>query len=107
MKNPRSFLLVFAFIVSFLTYAQEATKTHQVMASHDEVMAKMPNLAKLIGKLQPQVDSTKTGQKHQEAINALKTNNTAMMTWMQGSGEHFTADEMIKESTYRRKKDLA
>ena len=66
------------------------------MTAHDEVMAKMPHLVKLINALQPKADSTKTGQKHQDAIDGLKSSNKSMMTWMQGFGNRFTADEMLK-----------
>jgi len=66
------------------------------MTAHDEVMAKMPNLVKLVGKLKPKVDSTTIGQKYQAAIDGLKAGNTSMMNWMQGFGERFTADEMMK-----------
>lgn len=67
-----------------------------VVTAHDEAMAKMPHLVKLIGKLQPKVDSTNTGQTYQQAIDALKSSNKSMMLWMQGFGERFTADEMMK-----------
>jgi len=99
MKNPRFLLLVFTFAFSFLGYSQEPTKMKQVMDAHDEAMAEMPYLVKLVGQLQPKVDSTKSGQKHQEAIASLKTSNNSMMTWMQGFGERFTADEMMKGKT--------
>lgn len=96
MKNLRFLLFTATFLISLLSYAQESTQMQHVMSSHDEAMAKMPDLVRLIGKLQPQVDSTKTGQKYQTAIDGLKSSNTSMMTWMQGFGERFTADEMLK-----------
>lgn len=68
----------------------------QVMTAHDEVMTKMPKLVKLINALQPKVDTTQSGQKHQHAIDSLKSSNSSMMKWMQGFGKRFTADEMLK-----------
>lgn len=84
------------FLVSFSSYAQESTPMQQVITAHDEIMAKMPNLVKLINALQPKADSTQSGQKYQLAIADLKASNSSMMTWMQGFGERFTADEMLK-----------
>lgn len=96
MKNQRLLLLVCTFAFSLLSYTQEASKMEQLIATHDEVMAKMPYLVKLVGQLQPKVDDTQQGQAYQEAIAALKASNKSMMTWMQGFGERFTADEMMK-----------
>lgn len=96
MKNQRLLLLVFTFAFSLLSHAQEPSKMERLMDSHDEVMAKMPNLVKLVGQLQPKVDDSAKGQEYQEAIAALKASNKSMMTWMQGFGERFTADEMMK-----------
>jgi len=104
MKNLCTFLLVFTFIFSFSGYAQEPSQMQEVMTTHDEIMAKMPNLVKLIGQLQPKVDSTITGRKYQEAIDQLKASNKSMMTWMQGFGERFTADEMMKEKALSEEK---
>jgi len=59
MKNRYSFLLVFIFLFSLLSYAQDPSQMEKVMTAHDEVM-------------------------------------TSMMNWMQGFGERFTADEMMK-----------
>lgn len=62
MKNLRSFLLIFTFAFSSLSYAQEPSQMQKVITTHDEIMAKIPNLVKLIGKLEPKVDSTTTGK---------------------------------------------
>lgn len=96
MKSLRSLLFVFTFVFSIFGYAQEPFTMNMVIEAHDQAMAKMPELVRLVGKLQPKVDSTKTGQDYQNAITALKASNKSMMTWMQGFGERFTADEMMK-----------
>ena len=96
MKKIIPLIYILMFLVSFSSYAQESTPMQQVITAHDEVMAKMPNLVKLINALHPKADSTKSGQKYQLAIADLKASNSSMMTWMQGFGERFTADEMLK-----------
>lgn len=96
MKKIIPFIFIVLFLVSFSSFAQESTPMQQVITAHDEVMAKMPNLVKLINALHPKADKTKTGQKYQLAIDGLKSSNSSMMKWMQGFGERFTADEMLK-----------
>lgn len=96
MKKIILFIFAFLFLVTISSYGQESTTMQQVIAAHDEVMAKMPNLVKLINALQPKVDTTESGQKHQFAIDSLKSSNSSMMKWMQGFGKRFTADEMLK-----------
>lgn len=96
MKKIIHFIFICLFLVTFSSYGQESTPMQQVMTAHDEVMTKMPKLVKLINALQPKVDTTQSGQKHQHAINSLKSSNSSMMKWMQGFGKRFTADEMLK-----------
>jgi hypothetical protein len=96
MKKTITFIFILIFLATFSSYAQVSTPMQKVITAHDEVMAKMPNLVKLINTLHPKADSTKTGQKYQLAIADLKASNSSMMTWMQGFGERFTADEMLK-----------
>ncbi len=96
MKKTIPFIFILIFLATFSSYAQVSTPMQKVITAHDEVMAKMPNLVKLINTLHPKADSTKTGQKYQLAIADLKASNSSMMTWMQGFGERFTADEMLK-----------
>lgn len=109
MNKTSIFLLLTFFLISFQGLAQELTEMKEVVATHDEVMAKMPELVKLINQLQPKVDTTKKGQKYQLAIDDLKASNKSMMTWMQGFGERFTAEEMMKDAplTSQKKKWLA
>ena len=104
MKRIAYFIGISLFFLFFSSYGQELTPMQQVITAHDEVMAKMPNLVKLINALNPKVDSTKTGQKYQAAIDDLKTSNKSMMTWMQGFGSRFTADEMLKEKALSEEK---
>ena len=106
MKFTSCFLLVLTLTFSFLGYAQEPTQMQRVITAHDEVMDKMPHLVKLVNKLNPMVDSTEAGQRNQNAIDDLKTSNKSMMTWMQGFGERFTADEMMKGKTLSDKKKV-
>ena len=106
MKNLRSLLVACAFILNLSIYAQESTQMQQVMTAHDEVMDKMPDLVKLIGQLQPKADTTKAGRKYQKAINNLKASNKSMMVWMQGFGERFTADEMMKGKALTEEKQI-
>jgi hypothetical protein len=96
MKKIVSFIFIAIGLASFSSYGQETSQMKQVMTAHDEVMAKMPHLVKLINALQPKADTTQIGQKYQDAIDGLKTSNSSMMTWMQGFGKRFTADEMLK-----------
>ncbi|MFS4491692.1 hypothetical protein [Maribacter sp. 2308TA10-17] len=106
MKFTRLIFLVFTLIFSSLGYAQEATQMQRVITAHDEAMDKMPHLVKLVNKLNPLVDSTQVGKRNQEAIDDLKTSNKSMMNWMQGFGERFTADEMMKGKTLSDKKKV-
>ena len=76
----------------------------KIMTAHDEVMEKMPNLVKLINALKPKADTTQAGQKYQLAIDSLKQSNKSMMTWMQGFGSRFTADEMYERKALTEEK---
>ena len=68
-----------------------------VMTIHDEVMNKMGDIVSLVGKLQSStIDSSSVGKAKLVAIEDLRTSNKAMADWMQGFGERFTADEMMK-----------
>ncbi len=104
MKHIHAILLFLFLSSSFFSSAQNTTKMQQVLATHDVIMEKMPELVQLVSKLQPQVDSTKSGQKFQKAIDDLKSSNQAMMEWMQGFGERFTADEMMKNKALTEEK---
>ncbi|MGB7394387.1 MAG: hypothetical protein WA913_08345 [Pricia sp.] len=82
------------------TFAQdsekEQTKMEEVMDAYDQVMDRMPELAKLIGKLETKADASYEKQKYRDAIKDLKAANESMMDWMTGFGNRFEADEMMK-----------
>jgi len=66
-----------------------------VMQIHDEVMPKMGTLGKLVGELNPKIDSTEVGQKYEAAVKDLQESHKSMMTWMRGFGERFDSDEIL------------
>ncbi len=74
------------------------------MATHDEIMEKMPEIVQLVNQLKQNADTSNSSQQHQKAIDDLKASNQAMMTWMQGFGERFTADEMMKNKALTEEK---
>ena len=105
MKYSHLILSLFFFAFASLTYAQEPTEMQQVIDIHDEVMERMPTLGKLIHKLKPLADTTEEGETYQKAIDDLKASNTTMINWMQGLGERFTADEMLKGKALSKEKE--
>lgn len=72
------------------------TQMQEVMAIHDEVMPKMGEIGRLVGQLKPMVDSLGTDSPEGKAMRNLQDANKAMMDWMQGIGERFDADEIMK-----------
>jgi hypothetical protein len=68
----------------------------KVMAVHDEVMPKMGELGKLVGKLKPMADSLGMDSPQGKAMRDLQDANKSMMDWMQGIGKRFDADEIMK-----------
>lgn len=68
----------------------------QVMAIHDEVMPKMGRLGQLVGKLKPMADSLGLESPQGKAMKDLQDANRAMMDWMQGFGDRFDPDEIMK-----------
>lgn len=96
MKFTNAILIIFTFVLSYSNYGQEPSKMKQVISHHDEVMNKMPHLVRLVNKLQPLAKAHKEDARYQSAIDSLKKSNKSMAKWMQGFGERFTADEMIK-----------
>lgn len=96
-------------LISFLslTYciAQDTTvatntpsKMKQVVALHDEVMAKMGDLVKQVGHLQNKVNSSENKTVYKNAITDLKSANTNMMTWMHNFSDHFNMKEMLNDA---------
>lgn len=76
--------------------AEDPTQMQQVMAVHDEVMPKMATIGKLVGELNDKVDSTETGLKYDAAKKDLQAAHKTMMDWMQGFGNRFDSDEILK-----------
>lgn len=72
------------------------SKMEEVMVAHDEVMDKMPQLSRLINKLQTRANASYKKEKYEKAIADLKSANKSMMDWMQAFGQRFEADEMLK-----------
>lgn len=68
----------------------------QVMAIHDEVMPKMGKLGQLVGKLKPMADSLGLESPQGKAMKDLQEANMSMMDWMQGFGDRFDSDEIMK-----------
>ena len=84
------------------------TKMDSVMSAHDEVMDQMPELAKLISKLEVKAKEMKPNnqQAYLSASDDLKAANTAMMNWMIRFGERFKADEMYKGKPLTAQKEI-
>ncbi|HEA20363.1 hypothetical protein LCGC14_2582260 [marine sediment metagenome] len=75
---------------------KEQTQMQEVMQAHDQVMDRMPELAKLIGNLEVKGKKSDEKQKYDNAIKDLKAANKSMMDWMISFGKRFEADEMYK-----------
>jgi len=73
-----------------------ASQMEQVMAIHDEVMPKMGKIGKLVGQLKPMADSLGMDSPQGKAMRDLQDANKSMMDWMQGIGNRFDADEIMK-----------
>ncbi|NNE03894.1 MAG: hypothetical protein HKN52_12120 [Eudoraea sp.] len=98
MRNK--FVLFLAVSTLFLGCKDQNNTTglsqmEEVMAIHDEVMPKMSTIAKLVGELKSEVDSTDQGLKRAAAMEDLQDSHKAMMDWMQGFGKRFTSDEIL------------
>jgi len=97
----RSRLVLFIALFSLLLGCKDQNKTsglsqmQEVMAIHDEVMPQMSTLAKLVGELKSNADSTEQGLKYASSMEDLQDSHKAMMDWMQGFGSRFTSDEIL------------
>lgn len=76
----------------------------EVIASHNQVMSKMLDLSKLVGKLQPKVDKAKKDDKYAIAIEDLKAANKSMVVWMENFGHRFDVEEIMKEKKLTKEK---
>ena len=75
---------------------EEPTRMEQVMGIHDEVMPKMGTLGKLVGQLKPIADSLGAESIEAKAMKDLQLANKSMMDWMQGFGNRFDLEEIMK-----------
>ncbi len=106
MKKLQFLVVLTSLCICLFGFSQEPNKMQQVLASHEAVMEKMPELVILVGKLQSKADTTHAKEKYQTYIDSLKSANQAMMSWMQGFGERFTTDEMMKGKTLSEEKKV-
>lgn len=87
-------------LLSFSCKEEKETESNdlmkQVMAIHDEVMPKMGKLGQLVGKLKPMADSLGLESPQGKAMKDLQEANMSMMDWMQGFGDRFDSDEIMK-----------
>jgi len=95
-----TFTLVSAFLIlTSYSCKQEkkdgTNKMAEVMAAHDQLMAKMGTLTKLIGELNGKVDSTETATEYDAAKKDLQNAHKSMMDWMKGFGDNFDSDEIL------------
>ena len=74
---------------------ESITQMKNVIMIHDEVMADMGKLAKLVDELKGKVDTTETGKEYNRAMKDLQLAHTAMMDWMHGFGDRFDSDEIL------------
>lgn len=75
---------------------QEPDRMEVVLAVHDEVMPRMPEIGRLVARLKPLADSTEAGLPYLKAMKDLQGAHQAMMDWMKGFGDRFDYAE-IKE----------
>ncbi|TLP72927.1 hypothetical protein [Maribacter sp. ACAM166] len=75
---------------------EEPSQMEEVMNIHDEVMPKMGTLGKLVGQLKPIADSLGAESIEAKAMKDLQDANKAMMDWMQGFGNRFDVEEIMK-----------
>lgn len=100
----KNILIIASLFVVIVTACKEEKKEEtastenqmkKVMATHDEVMPKMGQIGRLVGKLKSKVDTTATGTEYGKAMKDLQDANTSMMDWMQGFGDRFDSDEIM------------
>ncbi|MCG2460205.1 hypothetical protein K8352_05555 [Flavobacteriaceae bacterium F89] len=98
MKNTIALAATFLVLFSFSCKQEKkdgTDKMTEVIALHDQLMAKMGTLTKLVGELNGKVDSTETGMKYDAAKKDLQNAHKAMMDWMKGFGDNFDSDEIL------------
>jgi hypothetical protein len=74
----------------------EMDQMKEVMAIHDEVMPKMATIGDLVSQLMEKTESPAGNSDYEAAMKDLQNAHQAMMEWMQGFGERFDSDEILK-----------
>jgi hypothetical protein len=72
------------------------TLMQEVIAIHDSVMPKMPEIGRLVAELKPLADSTAKGVAYKNAMEDLQAAHTSMMDWMKGFGDRFDYAETME-----------
>jgi len=75
---------------------QESNRMEVVLAVHDEVMPRMPEIGRLVARLKPMADSTEAGLPYLRAMKDLQDAHQAMMDWMKGFGDRFDHAEIME-----------
>lgn len=110
MKKTLVFLILACCITFFSCKEgkkeEGVTQMQEVMAIHDEVMPKMGEIGRLVGQLKPIADSLGMDSPEGKVMRNLQDANKAMMDWMQGIGQRFDADEIMKGKALTEEKQL-
>ncbi len=102
MISKKIILSLFSVFIFAFTACKEEKKEEgpsqmkQVMDIHDEVMPKLGKIGQLVGKLKPMADSLGMDSPQAKAVRDLQDANRSMMDWMQGIGNRFDVDEIMK-----------
>ena len=72
------------------------SQMEEVIAVHDEVMPEMKTIANLVAELKPLADSTGQDSQYAVAMQDLQAAHQSMMDWMQGFGNRFDHEEIMK-----------
>ncbi len=76
--------------------ADASDRMEEVIAVHDEVMPEMKTIANLVAELKPLADSTGADSRYAAAMEDLQEAHQSMMDWMQGFGDRFDHEEIMK-----------
>ncbi len=93
-------LILFLLVVNYSCKDNEKnvgpTQMQEVMAVHDEMMPKMGTIGNLISKLDLKIKETDSALIFIKARKDLRDANVSMMNWMQGFGDRFDSEEILK-----------
>lgn len=76
--------------------ADASDRMEEVIAVHDQVMPEMKTIANLVAELKPLADSTGADSRYAAAMEDLQEAHQSMMDWMQGFGDRFDHEEIMK-----------